>query len=35
VDNEEMDNELSKLSNNKVLDIDKNINISDVTVLIE
>ena len=34
-DNKEVDDELSGLSNNEVLYIDKDINIGDVTVLIE
>jgi hypothetical protein len=35
VDNKEVDDEPSKSSNDKVSDIDKNINIGDVTVLIK
>jgi len=35
VDDEEVDNELSRLSNDEVLDVDEDINIGDVTVLIK
>ena len=35
MDDEEVDNELSRLSNDEVLDVDEDINIGDVTVLIK